>query len=195
MTRALIAVIVVTAAIVVAFCSGAVAVPRRSRARRAFSSPWPTTARPASRTSVHRLVFGSSVKTEPIRGHLTATFTLRQATRAAAIRFAQQDDHLSAVRVNQKTLAPHVGTPRHDSAGHARVRRNSVEFDFIAATSAQPQRRLHVYALRPARASLAMPCFDQPSLKARWRLSLRCRPNGLPSPMAPRCSASQPARG
>jgi aminopeptidase N len=50
---------------------------------------------------------------------------------------------------------------------------NTVEFHFVAGDQPLNRSDEFLYTLFvPARASIAMPCFDQPSLKARWRLSL-----------------------
>jgi aminopeptidase N len=134
------------------------------------------TDRAARITNLHYILSLSVplVKTEPIHGHLSATFTLRQATRPLPFDFAQADDHLSAVSVNQRTLDPHIVN------GHITIPQgmlasgaNTVEFDFTAGDQSLNRSDDFLYTLFvPARASLAMPCFDQPSLKATWRLSL-----------------------
>ncbi len=88
--------------------------------------------------------------------------------------FAQPSDHLKKVTVNGHTLASrvqngHVVLPPSDlTAGD-----NVVDIDFIAGDESLNRNDDYMYTLFvPARASLAMPCFDQPDLKARWRLSL-----------------------
>ncbi len=49
----------------------------------------------------------------------------------------------------------------------------SIEIDFVAGDDSLNRNDDYLYTLFvPARASLAFPCFDQPDLKARWRLSL-----------------------
>ena len=51
--------------------------------------------------------------------------------------------------------------------------RNQIEFEFTAGNESLNRNDDFMYTLFvPARASLAMPCFDQPDLKARWTLSL-----------------------
>jgi aminopeptidase N len=123
----------------------------------------------------YRLSFSVPLaKTEPIRGHMTATFSLGDAGRALPFDFAQADDHLASVRANGRTLAPQVVN------GHITIPpallvsgENTVEFDFTAGDQSLNRNDDFMYTLFvPARASLAMPCFDQPSLKATWTLSL-----------------------
>ena len=121
-------------------------------------------------------------RTEPVRGHLTATFTLRDAGRALPFDFAQPDDHLASVRVNGRTLAPHV-VNGHITIPPARLASgaNTVEFDFTAGDQSLNRSDDFMYTLFvPARASLAMPCFDQPSLKASWTLSLEIPSEWVP---------------
>jgi aminopeptidase N len=116
--------------------------------------------------------------TDPVAGRLTASFALSDASGPLAFDFAQSPDHLTSVTVNRRgvTVAAangHVVVPR----GSLVKGQNVVEFTFLAGNEALNRRDDFMYTLFvPARASLAMPCFDQPDLKARWMLSLDIPP-------------------
>ena len=120
-----------------------------------------------------------AVKTAPITGKMTASFTLAAADRALPFDFAQSADHVKALRVNHRDVPPavangHVVIPARALATGA----NTVEFDFIAGDESLNRNDDYLYTLFvPARASLAMPCFDQPDLKARWTLRLETPPD------------------
>lgn len=109
-----------------------------------------------------------------IRGHVTATFELNDARRPLLFDFAQPTDHLHTVSANGRVLTPeivngHIAVPRRA----LRSGTNSIEFDFTAGDASLNRDADFLYSLFvPARASLALPCFDQPDLKARWTLSL-----------------------
>lgn len=113
-------------------------------------------------------------RTSPIPGRLTATFTLSTPERPVPFDFAQSASHVQAVHVNQQAVSTdvvngHVIIPAR--ALHAGV--NTVDFDFTAGDESLNRNADYLYTLFvPARASLAMPCFDQPDLKARWTLRL-----------------------
>jgi aminopeptidase N len=113
-------------------------------------------------------------KTEAVTGHMRATFTLSDATKPLAFDFAQPTDHLTAMHANSRVVDPLVQQqhimipPRALVAGE-----NLVEFEFIAGDAALNRNDDFLYALFvPARASLTFPVFDQPDLKARWKLVL-----------------------
>jgi aminopeptidase N len=115
-----------------------------------------------------------SKRAEPIGGHLIATFALSDKATALSFDFAQTGEHLRRVVANGHELAPriqngHIVLPaRTLVAGD-----NTVEIDFVAGDDSLNRNDDYLYTLFvPARASLALPCFDQPDLKARWRLSL-----------------------
>jgi aminopeptidase N len=110
----------------------------------------------------------------PIDGRLVATFNLDDASRPLAFDFAQPADRLQHLDVNDEAVEPdlvhgHVVIPPR----RLRAGRNVVAFDFAAGNEPLNRHDDFLYSLFvPARASLAMPVFDQPDLKARWRLSL-----------------------
>ena len=94
----------------------------------------------------HRIVFDF----EPPRDHVTG---LRAAGHAVDATFA--DGHM---------IIPATAT----KAGE-----NEIAIDFVAGDEALNRRDDFLYTLFvPARAHLAFPCFDQPDLKARYKLTL-----------------------
>ncbi len=109
-----------------------------------------------------------------IRGRIIASFILRGADRSLAFDFAQPAERLRGVTANGRP------TPARIQNGHIVIPtrqlvegQNVVDFEFLAGDEPLNRNDDFLYSLFvPARASLAIPCFDQPDLKARWRLSL-----------------------
>ncbi len=131
----------------------------------------------ASRVSDLRYVVRFDIparRGDPVRGRLTASFTLHGASRPLAFDFAQPTDHLLSVTANQHRLNAlvqngHVVIPRRSLDDG----RNEIVFEFLAGDAPLNRNDDFLYTLFvPARASLAMPCFDQPDVKARWTLTL-----------------------
>ena len=131
----------------------------------------------ASRVSDLRYALSLTIpvaRRDPVRGHLTASFVLRDARRPIAFDFAQPADHVSAITVNGHAVEVHAGN------GHVMIptRRleegaNRIQFDFVAGDAALNRSDDFLYTLFvPARASLTFPCFDQPDLKARWSIAV-----------------------
>ena len=118
-------------------------------------------------------------RNQPIRGRVSASFTLSDKTRPLSFDFAQPANRMLSVSVNG-----HVADARVQN-GHAVIPAdvlvagpNVVDFEFLAGDVPLNRNDEYMYTLFvPARASLAMPCFDQPDLKARWRLSLEIPPD------------------
>ncbi len=115
-----------------------------------------------------------AAKSEPIAGKLTATFSLSDARRPLALDFAEAPERLLAVAANGRAI-----TRRHEN-GHIvipsealRDGANTVDIAFQAGDAPLNRGDEFLYALFvPARASQAMPVFDQPDLKAKWRLTV-----------------------
>jgi aminopeptidase N len=130
---------------------------------------------------------------DPVRGRLTAAFSLADDDRALTFDFAQPADHLSSVVANGHRLEAspvngHIVIPR----GSLQRGQNVIQFDFVAGDQPLNRGDDFMYTLFvPARASLALPCFDQPDLKARWKLTLEIPPgwaavsNGAEAARAP----------
>ncbi|MBI2822978.1 MAG: ERAP1-like C-terminal domain-containing protein [Acidobacteria bacterium] len=111
---------------------------------------------------------------QPVRGHISASFSLHDARRPLAFDFAQPADHLLSIVANNRRIEAvihngHVVIPSRALVPGANV----IDLDFVAGDEPLHRNDEFMYTLFvPARASLAMPCFDQPDLKARWRLIL-----------------------
>jgi len=111
---------------------------------------------------------------EPIAAHMRAQFQLKDRTKPLAFDFAQPVERLLAMHANGNIIPPavdnqHIVIPASALADGP----NIVEFEFQAGDAPLNRSDDFLYALFvPARASLAMPVFDQPDLKAKWRLIL-----------------------
>jgi aminopeptidase N len=116
-------------------------------------------------------------KSDPIHGAEVIRFDLR-APRSIVLDFDQPRDHLHEVRINGRTVEfalaeGHVILPLAAS----KAGENAVSVDFIAGNEPLNRNDDFLYTLFvPARAHLAFPCFDQPSLKARYTLTLDVPP-------------------
>ena len=117
-----------------------------------------------------------ATRTEPVRGRITARFTLGHADHDLAFDFAQPADKLLSARVNGATTSEVVSRDGHLVVPAALLQadaENEVTFAFIAGDEALNRQDELLYTLFvPARASLALPVFDQPNLKGRWVVSL-----------------------
>jgi aminopeptidase N len=113
-------------------------------------------------------------RSAPVLGRMRASFQLHDASRPLALDFSQAPDHIHVLAVNGRRL-----DARHESghvvipSGALQDGHNVVTVDFTAGDDSLNRNDDFMYTLFvPARASLALPCFDQPDLKARWKLSL-----------------------
>jgi aminopeptidase N len=114
----------------------------------------------------------------PVRGRSVVRFTLEKPQRVV-FDFAQPDDRLLAIRVGGRVVprAAHGGAIRD---GHLVIPAewttagpNQIELEFTAGDEALNRNDEFLYTLFvPARARLTFPSFDQPDLKARYRLTL-----------------------
>ena len=111
---------------------------------------------------------------EPIRGAETIRFHLSDPTQALVIDFNQPADKVLAVRVDEDSVADEVvDGPVVVPASVLQAGENAVSIDFIAGESSLNRNPEFLYTLFvPDRARFAFPCFDQPNLKARYRLTL-----------------------
>ncbi len=115
-----------------------------------------------------------AVVSEPITGRVEVTFDLREASRPVVLDFSQPPDHLRAVTARGRLASVTIDRghivipPAYLSEG-----RNAVAIEFTAGDESLNRHDDFLYSLFvPARASVAIPVFDQPDLKARWRVSL-----------------------
>jgi aminopeptidase N len=113
-------------------------------------------------------------KAEPVRGRVRVSFALSDAKAPVYFDFAQPADRVLSVTANGRGIdAPaangHIAIPARRLEAGA----NTVEIEFLAGDESLNRGDEFMYTLFvPARASLAFPCFDQPSLKARWTIDV-----------------------
>jgi aminopeptidase N len=109
-------------------------------------------------------------RSAPVTGAVTITFNLKDASRPLALDFSQP-----ARITGGSHGADVVVTGEHVIVPAARLRegRNEISLEFVAGDAALNRNAEFLYTLFvPARAHLAFPCFDQPDLKATWKLTL-----------------------
>ncbi|MCA1652253.1 MAG: peptidase M1, partial [Acidobacteria bacterium] len=111
---------------------------------------------------------------QPVVGRVSIRFSLADVRTALAIDFAAPPDRvtrLSAVGrdIPVDVINGHVIVP----ATSLREGRNEITVAFLAGDASLNRNPDFLYTVFvPARAHLAFPCFDQPDLKAKYRLSL-----------------------
>ena len=111
---------------------------------------------------------------EPVRGSATIRFDLKEADRPLAIDFAGPADALGSVIVAGKPsrarwVNEHIVIP----TAELRSGPNEIAIEFRSADAPLNRNAEFMYALFvPARARQAFPCFDQPDLKAKYRVSV-----------------------
>ena len=115
-----------------------------------------------------------ALRSDPIRGVLTASFGLDPADRPLVLDFRQDAVNVRKIQANGREAA-FSAVNGHILVESARLKagQNSVTIEFLAGDGSLNRRDDHLYTLFvPDRASVALPCFDQPDLKARYRLTL-----------------------
>ena len=113
-------------------------------------------------------------RTEPIRGTVTIRLRLRDPADPLILDFRQPRERILAVTVGGRP-APYDAVNGHIvlPPDALRAGENRIEIEFLAGDESLNSNDDFLYSLFvPDRASLAIPCFDQPNLKARWRLTL-----------------------
>lgn len=112
--------------------------------------------------------------TGDVTGKASISFHLARAQHGVILDFQATPDHVGRVVVNGKEagyqfLNGHILIP----SDYVQPYENLVEIDFTATNQALNRSPGFMYTLLvPDRASTAFPCFDQPDLKASFRLSL-----------------------
>lgn len=111
-----------------------------------------------------------------IKGKVTIEFNFTGSGKEPlVIDFQNSKDKLLQVKFNQKNVNYNY-INQHIVILNKKVNKgkNRIEIDFIANDRALNRNSEYLYTLFvPDRASTAFPCFDQPSLKARFTLSLK----------------------
>jgi aminopeptidase N len=111
---------------------------------------------------------------EPIEGTNTISFDQKDVGEPLVVDFATSREHVKSVSVNGLETT-FTWTNGHIVLPPAQLKRgaNEIAIAFRAGDASLNRNADFLYALFvPARAHLAVPCFDQPNLKARWSLSL-----------------------
>ena len=117
---------------------------------------------------------------DPIRANLVARFVLKDRSKPVYFDFAQPADRVVSVAANQQRLEVRAGsgsTSRFRPARWSTARTRSRSNSWPATTPLNRQDDFLYSLFVPARASLAMPVFDQPDLKAKWQLTLNVPPD------------------
>jgi aminopeptidase N len=112
---------------------------------------------------------------DPIRGRARLEFRRSVGAGALVLDFAAPEDRVLAVRSLSGAALPHEVAQEHVviPASALATGPGGVEIEFLAGDAPLNRQADFLYTLFvPARARLAFPCFDQPDLKARYRLSL-----------------------
>jgi aminopeptidase N len=111
---------------------------------------------------------------QPIRGRVVLRFQLGDAGESLVVDFAEPRESVLSVRANLEitdfdVINDHIVIPAQALV----VGENSVEIEFLAGDASLNRNREFLYTLFvPDRARFAIPCFDQPNLKARFELTL-----------------------
>lgn len=126
-------------------------------------------------------------RSKSVVGHMSTSFDLSDASKPLVFDFAQPPDHLVNVTIRGRAIQPEVRNGHIViAASDLRKGTNTIEFEFIAGDEALNRNDEFMYTLFvPARASTAMPCFDQPDLKAHWLLTLDMPPTWVAVSNAP----------
>src|SRR5579862_5801443 len=112
--------------------------------------------------------------TAPITGTIAIRFTWRRADVPLVLDFDVPPDHVASVKAAGKPVAfTHVNDHIVVPAGVLVRGQNLLDIAFTAGDAPLNRSAGFLYTLFvPARARLALPCFDQPDLKGRWTLTL-----------------------
>ncbi|WP_299754980.1 M1 family aminopeptidase [uncultured Pontibacter sp.] len=111
---------------------------------------------------------------QPIPGSETITFRLSDNSKPLQLDFKENPDHLKQVWLNGQQLEAkleneHIILP----ASHLKLGENVVKIDFIAGDLSLNRNQDYLYTLLvPDRARTVLPVFDQPNLKATFKLNL-----------------------
>lgn len=112
-------------------------------------------------------------KDEPIKASESVSFSLKRK-RDVVLDFREESSLIRSVKVNGSTCSPviansHIILPKKV----LRKGKNNVEIEFTAGEQSLNRRDDYLYTLFvPDRARTTFPCFDQPDMKAIFRLQL-----------------------
>ena len=124
-----------------------------------------------------RLTVPAEIAT-PLSGTNRIRFTLTDASQPLVIDFATTRAHVKRLDANGSSPFEFVNGHIVVPASSLKQGENIIAIDFIAGDASLNRNADFLYALFvPARAHLALPCFDQPNLKAKWTLTLDVPPH------------------
>jgi aminopeptidase N len=110
---------------------------------------------------------------DPLTGTNTIRFALSDASTPVVIDFATSRDNVKSVDANGASAFDFVNGHIVVPASSLKEGENTITINFVAGDASLNRNADFLYTLFvPARAHLAFPVFDQPSLKARWALTL-----------------------
>ncbi|MCC9135239.1 M1 family metallopeptidase [Pontibacter silvestris] len=113
-------------------------------------------------------------KQEPILAAETITFNLLENNQPLQIDFKEKREHIQQMSINRKEI-PVVFENEHIliSPEHLKEGKNQIAITFIAGDLSLNRNEDYLYTLLvPDRARTVFPAFDQPNLKATFKLSL-----------------------
>ncbi len=109
-----------------------------------------------------------------IRGEIAVRFSTTDGERPLVLDFSQPESSVLKVRVGDREV-PFRAENEHIvvDGSHLRPGANEVSVEFLAGDNSLNRRQDYLYTLFvPDRASVALPCFDQPDIKASWKVEL-----------------------
>lgn len=111
---------------------------------------------------------------EPIRGHENIHFRMTEPMKQLVLDFDVPESNLHEVKVEGKPV-PYGFINEHIliTGDHLQTGKNTVQITFTAGDRSLNRNPDYLYTLFvPDRASTAFPCFDQPDMKASFKLDL-----------------------
>lgn len=116
----------------------------------------------------------------PIQSNISIRFRCVDPQKPVVLDFSAPEKNILAIQVNGKKNAKYTIENGHllIEPGPLKMGPNEVRIEFIAGDLSLNRNESFMYTLLvPDRASTVFPCFDQPDLKARFRLDLQLPPH------------------
>lgn len=110
-----------------------------------------------------------------ISGKINIRFSLKNTNNPVIIDFRNTPEHIKDLEINGKLVKPkfvnhHIILPKNK----IKTGENNISISFISSDLSLNRNTNYLYTLFvPDRASTAFPCFDQPDIKARFKLTLQ----------------------